>query len=94
MKTLGFSSGRVLRMVLGESMLLSFIGAALRRAAGGGAAGYGCEARAAARDRKISFAPAALAWSALIALGLGLLTGLAPALQAYRMSIVDALGRR
>ena len=31
---------------------------------------------------------------ALIALGLGLFTGLAPALGAYRMSIIDALGRR
>src|SRR5262249_51961105 len=29
MKTLGFSSGRILRMVLGESLLLSFFGAAL-----------------------------------------------------------------
>ncbi len=92
MKTLGFSSGRVLRMVLGESMLLAFLGAGfgallalglLAMAAGAGGGGP-----------PVSLAPSALLWSALIALGLGLLTGLAPALQAYRMRIIDALGRR
>lgn len=29
MKTLGFSSGSILRMVLGESLLLAFLGAGL-----------------------------------------------------------------
>jgi putative ABC transport system permease protein len=36
MKTLGFSSGRVLRMVLGESLLLAFLGAGLGMLAGAG----------------------------------------------------------
>lgn len=92
MKTLGFSSGRVLRMVLGESLLLCFLGAAL-----GALLAIGLLAMAAGAGGggpQISFATSALGWSALIALGLGLLTGLAPALQAYRMSIIDALGRR
>ncbi len=93
MKTLGFSSGRVLRMVLAESLLLSFLGAAvgvglaaliltLLAGAGGGA------------GPPIGFAPIVILWAAGIAMALGLVTGLPPALQAYRMRIVDAFGRR
>lgn len=91
MKTLGFSSGRVLRMILGESLLLALLGAgfgllaamgvlALMGQGGGGP--------------QVNFAPSVLLWAVPIALALGLITGLAPALQAYRMRIVDALGRR
>jgi ABC-type antimicrobial peptide transport system permease subunit len=36
----------------------------------------------------------ALGWSALIALVLGLVTGAAPALAAYRLKITDAFSRR
>lgn len=91
MKTLGFSSARVLRMILGESLLLALLGAgfgllaamgvlALMGRGGGGP--------------QVNFAPSVLLWAIPIALALGLITGLAPALQAYRMRIVDALGRR
>lgn len=93
MKTLGFSSGRLLRMVLGESLLLSFLGAAL-----GTLAAIGLLALLArvmgAGGPPIAFTPIAALWSAVIALGLGLATGLPPAISAYRMSIIDALGRR
>jgi len=95
MKTLGFSSGRVLRMVLGESLLLSFLGAALGTGAaagvlfllskangGGGGAGG------------IHLYPIVYAMVAAIALALGLVTGLLPALSAYRLRIVEALGRK
>ena len=93
MKTLGFSSGRVLRMVLAESLLLSFLGAAvglglaaliltLLASSGGGG------------GPAVSFAPIVIVWAAPIALALGLVTGLPPALQAYRMRIVDAFARR
>ncbi len=93
MKTLGFSSGRVLRMVLGESMLLSFIGAGLGVGVAAGlltllsSAGGG-------QGPPISFAPIVLLWSSLIALALGAVTGLAPAMSAYRMKIIDAFARR
>lgn len=93
MKTLGFSSGRVLRMVLAESLLLSFLGAAVGLglaallltflASSGGGGGP-----------PISFAPIVIVWAAAVALALGLVTGLPPALQAYRMRIVDAFARR
>jgi putative ABC transport system permease protein len=93
MKTLGFSSGRVLRMVLGESLLLAFVGAGLGMAAAAGLLALLSNAGG-GQGPPIAFAPSVLAWGALIALGLGLLTGLAPALSAYRMRIVDAFARR
>lgn len=93
MKSLGFSSGRVLRMVLGESLLLALLGAGL----GVGAAAGLLAIIPAASDGQappIHFDPQMAGWSAAIALALGLVTGLAPALSAYRLRIVDALGRR
>jgi putative ABC transport system permease protein len=92
MKTLGFTSGRVLRMVLGESLLLSFLGAGLGALLASGL--LAMASGAGGGGPPISFATSALGWSALIALGLGLLTGLAPAWQAYRMTIIEAFGRR
>ncbi len=90
MKTLGFSSERVLRMVLGESMLLSFLGAVL----GCGAAAGLLSLASGGGGPPIYFAPIVLVYAAIIALLLGLVTGLGPALAAYRLSIIDALGRR
>ena len=93
MKTLGFSSGRVLRMVLAESLFLALLGAGLgmvgavvmlkvMTAASGG------------NMPPIALAPSAVAWSALIAIALGLITGAAPAFGAYRLRITDAFSRR
>lgn len=93
LKTLGFTSNRVLRMVLGESLLLSFIGAGLGTAAAAGVLSLISKAGGGAGP-PIAFAPSVIAWGAAIALGLGLITGLGPALFAYRMRIIDALGRR
>ncbi|GAM97793.1 ABC-type antimicrobial peptide transport system permease component [alpha proteobacterium U9-1i] len=93
MKTLGFSSGRVLRMVLGESMLLSFVGAGLGMLAAVGVLALMSQ-MSGGQGPPISFAPSVLGWGALVALGLGLLTGLPPALAAYRMRIIDAFARR
>jgi len=93
MKSLGFSSSRVLRMVLGESLLLSFLGAGLGMLGAAGLLTLMSNAGG-GQGPPIGFAPAVLGWGALIALGLGLVTGLAPAMAAYRLRIVDALGRR
>jgi putative ABC transport system permease protein len=90
LKTLGFTSGRILRLVLGESLLLAFLGAAFGVAAAAGLLGLLADAGGA----QVHFAPAVFAWSALVALALGLVTGAVPALGAYRMRIVDAFGRR
>jgi putative ABC transport system permease protein len=93
MKTLGFPSGRILRMVLGESLGLSLFGAALGML---GAVGFFSLLSKASGGNgpPIHFAPIVVAYGGLIALALGLLTGLGPALAAYRMSIIDALARR
>lgn len=92
MKTLGFSSGRILRMVLGESLLLALLGALL----GMGAAWLALTglSNASIGFAPITFAPQVVLWGAAIALALGLLTGLPPAWGAYRMRIVDAFARR
>jgi putative ABC transport system permease protein len=92
MKTLGFSSRRILIMVLGESLLLAFLGAALGLLGADGL--LALMAKAARGASPIHFAIPVIGWAALIALVLGLVTGLAPALGAYRMRITDAFGRR
>lgn len=93
LKTLGFSSGRVLRMVLGESLLLSFFGAALGMLAAAGLLSL-LSQMGGGQGPSVYFAPSVILWGALCALALGLVTGLPPALQAYRLRIIDALGRR
>lgn len=94
MKTLGFSSARVLRMVLGESLLLSFIGAALGLLAGAGLLALLAKVSG-GNGPPIHFATLqVLPLGVLIALALGLITGLPPALAAYRMSIVNAFATR
>jgi putative ABC transport system permease protein len=92
LKTLGFSGGRILRLVLGESILLALIG---------GLPGLGLAVLfiLLVRDSltgllpHINVAPdVALAGVALM-LVLGIVTGLIPALTAMRLKIAAALGR-
>lgn len=93
LKTLGFSSGRVLAMVLGESLLLSILGAGLGMLGAAGLLELAKNAMAGGGP-PMSFAPIVLWWGIPIAVALGLVTGLGPALGAYRLKIIDALGRR
>lgn len=91
MKTLGFSSSRILTMVLGESLMLAFLGAGV----GTAAAALALSALSSSGNGPpIYFEPAVVGWSALIAAGLGVVTGVFPALEAYRLRIIEALGRR
>lgn len=93
LKTLGFSDIAVLNMVLAESMLIAFIGGSL----GLGLAWLLASGMA---DKVAAFLPGFVLTGAVISLGvlvmflLGLLTGILPALQGMRLSIVNALGRR
>lgn len=93
LKTLGFSDIAVLNMVLAESLLIAVIGGAL----GMGAAWLVTSAMA---DKVAAFMPGFILTPAIVSLGvvvmilLGLLTGVLPALQGMRLSIVNALGRR
>jgi putative ABC transport system permease protein len=91
-KTLGFTRGRILRLVLGESVLLALLG---------GLPGIAAAALFAAlmRDNVGNFLPtfSVTADIALIAIVLmvafGLVTGLIPAVNAMRLKIATALGR-
>jgi putative ABC transport system permease protein len=92
LKTLGFSGPRILRMVLGESVLLALLG---------GLPGLAIAAliAIALRTSLAGIAPAfsvsptiALQGLALM-IALGLITGIIPALNAMRLNIATALGR-
>ena len=92
MKTLGFSGGRILRMVLGESVLLALLG---------GLPGLGIAFLLITRLRDslmsfvptLSLAPDIVAAAVGLMIAFGLVTGLIPALNAMRLNIVTALGR-
>ncbi len=91
MKTLGFPSGRIFKMVLGESLLLAMLG---------GLPALGVSALLLEMMRKsVGFPGLALtldftALGIAIMLALGLLTGIIPAWNALRLNIVTALGRQ
>ena len=91
MKTLGFTSGRIFRMVLAESLLLALIGGVLGILASG------------AMVALVNQAPIQLptlilgssVWSQALAfmVVLGLITGIVPATSALRLNIITALSR-
>jgi putative ABC transport system permease protein len=93
LKTIGFSSGSVLAMVLAESMLMVVIGGVL----GLGLAAVIGPAATAGSGGMINLPPVGMeSWLLGLALmlGIGLLVGALPALRAMRINIVDALAGR
>ena len=92
LKTLGFSGGRILRLVLGESILLALIG---------GLPGLGLAILfiVLVRDSltgilpHINIAPEIVLAGVAMMVLLGVVTGLVPALGAMRLKIAAALGR-
>jgi len=92
LKTLGFSGGRILRLVLGESILLAMLGGlpgialaafatvVLRRSLGNMAPTF-------------AVTPAIALIGVCFMLALGIITGLIPAVNAMRLKIATALGR-
>jgi len=92
LKTLGFPSPRIFRMVLGESLLLALVGGGLGLAAAAAA----CAALApnlAGFAPGLHLAPETAVLGVGLLILLGLVTGLIPALNALRLNIVTALGR-
>ncbi len=91
MKTLGFTSARIFRMVLAESMLLALLGGVVGVAASGGLVAL------------VNAAPIQLptlvlggaVWTEafLFMAGLGFVTGIVPATNALRLNIITALSR-
>jgi putative ABC transport system permease protein len=92
LKTLGFSGGRILTLVLGESVLLALLG---------GLPGLALAALATIglRNNLANVAPAFAVTPAIALIGvalmvaLGLVTGIIPAVNAMRLKIAAALGR-
>ena len=91
LKTLGFTDGRVLLLVLGESLLIAL--------AGGIPGLLLARVMVAGLDLGLAFIPElyirgeAIAVGVLLVVALGFVTGAIPAWQAMRLSIVDALRR-
>ncbi len=92
LKTLGFTGGRILRLVLGESVLLALLG---------GLPGLALAALATAwlRPSVSNLLPGfaltgdIVVEAVVLMLALGLITGIVPALNAMRLKIANALGR-
>ena len=96
LKTLGFSTGEVLAMVVGEASLITLVGGVLGCAMAGGL----CAAVAAAMRsapgfmsvvKGLSLTPLTAALTLLIALLIGLTSSVVTALTAARTSILEAL---
>jgi putative ABC transport system permease protein len=92
LKTLGFPAGRILRLVLGESLLLSFLG---------GIPGLGLAVLVAMGVSespsnfvpKVAITPEIVAAAIALMVCLGFATGVIPAVNAMRLRIATALGR-
>ncbi len=91
MKTLGFPSGRIFKLVLGESVMLSALGAL---PALGLAAVLLSVLKKSIGIPGLELSLPYLLLGIAIMLGLGLVTGLVPAWNALRLNIVTALGRQ
>ena len=92
LKTLGFSDARVIAMVLGESLLISVLGAAI--GLGLGSVFVTGAASSMPQFTGLALDGGTLVSGLLLAVLLGLITGAWPAWQAGRLRVVEALGRR
>jgi putative ABC transport system permease protein len=96
LKTLGFSSGEILSMVAGEATLIAFAGGLLGCVlATGLSAGIASAMQSApgfvSVVQGLGFSPVVAALTLSIALFVGLVSSIVPALHAARTSIVDTL---
>jgi putative ABC transport system permease protein len=89
LKTLGFTGSTVLGLILAEALLSLIIGGALGLAI----AYYIIEYAKRTITDMFYFGPEDFVVGALIILAVGLFVGAAPALQAKRLTIIEALGR-
>ena len=92
MKTLGFSAPRIFGHVIGETVLLSVIGGLLGLGLAAGVIVLAAEALAGTFPG-LAVPTDILVYGALIMIGFGVVTGLAPALNAMRLNIVDGLSK-
>ena len=92
LKTLGFSGPRILRMVLGESVLLALLGG-LPGLAIAALITIGLRASLANIAPAFAVSPVIMLEGIVLMVALGLFTGVIPALNAMRLKIATALGR-
>ncbi len=92
LKAIGFSKSRILSMVLGESTIISFLGGLLGIAAGASCLQilHGISAQFFPLSITDMVGPWMLGLIA-VALGIGLVSGLVPAIRAAQLSVVDGL---
>ena len=93
MKTLGFPGQRIFRMVLVESVLLSLVGGLV----GVGLAALVLQVMApqlASVMPGLVVTPGIFGVALALMIGFGVVTGIAPAMNAHRVRIVDALGKQ
>ena len=93
LKTVGFSDRTVLGVVLAESITIILIGGGLGLAAGAGLAAVASDALSATMGVGLSISSESITLGVAIMIGAGILAGIFPALQAMRLTIVDALAR-
>jgi putative ABC transport system permease protein len=89
MKTVGFTDAAVLGLVVGEATLISLIGGAL----GIGLATliwWGMQSNLAGFVPSFVVKPSTIGWGLVISLGMGILSGVIPAIQAARLPIARA----
>jgi len=92
LKTLGFSGGRILRLVLGESVLLALLGG-MPGIAMAWLFAAAMETRVGNFIPGFAVTPGIALTAVALMLALGLATGLIPAINAMRLNIATALGR-
>jgi putative ABC transport system permease protein len=92
LKTLGFSGARILRLVLGESVLLALLGG-LPGLAIAALIAMGLRASLANVAPAFAVSPDIALQGIALMVALGLITGIIPALNAMRLKIAAALGR-
>jgi putative ABC transport system permease protein len=92
LKTLGFSRGQILSLILGEAALISFIGGVLGWLLANGLAALVRRAPALFEQlQTLSISAPVTALLLAIAMLVGILSSLIPALNASRIEIVDSL---
>ncbi len=94
LKAIGFSRGRVLNLVLGESCLIAAIGGLIGLAIGGGF--LQVIHKSAPQYFPFSIGDMAggwMLWIVGVAVGIGLVSGLVPAVRAAQLSVVNGLRR-
>lgn len=93
MKTIGFSDGRVVMLVLAESLTVALTGGVIGLLLGTLFV-YGAASALAQFFPGLAMSAGTLGWGLALAVALGVVTGGPPAWHAARLRVVDALGRR